>query len=281
MSGGHNPWGDHPVDLNMHLHAASNIVKTVSDKVGLNLHNQPNHPLQVPPPSRPIRVLLLQRLPGKKSSKSLLCLPQIIKSWIVRHFDQVHSDADGNNLFTVSRVHACSEEMRKSIPCEQKCASFPISWCVQTNVPSKQAEELHARRSNFQPVAVCGRPRSHRLNLTVFRRSPDSPRPCQQVCGIPQPPKAPPQNAARGNEAPCHDEAGVSEPILTSSIVSCKLIRMHFPLNQFVQISQRHVLRGRHSSIEVTHDSTPDDPSARRPQVPLLLSIYACFQQPP
>lgn len=49
---------------------ASNIVKAISDKVGCNLHNELDHPLQ------------------------------IIKSWIGKHFDSLHVDANGNKLFT-------------------------------------------------------------------------------------------------------------------------------------------------------------------------------------
>jgi hypothetical protein len=48
---------------------ASNIVKAISDKVGCNLHNEVDHPLE------------------------------IIKSWIGKHFDSQHVDANGNKIF--------------------------------------------------------------------------------------------------------------------------------------------------------------------------------------
>jgi len=48
----------------------SNIIPTVADKVGLNLHNRNDHPLQ------------------------------IIKSWIAHHFSTAHADKDGEPLFT-------------------------------------------------------------------------------------------------------------------------------------------------------------------------------------
>ena len=48
----------------------SNIVPAVSEKLGRNLHNQQDHPLQ------------------------------IIKTWIQSHFDEVHKDSEGKPLFT-------------------------------------------------------------------------------------------------------------------------------------------------------------------------------------